>query len=206
MKGEERSMPIRFIGIRIDWTCCASQRRAPERGSATRSICEMSANRIRMERSWVWRNPLVLGLTIAMPRLFVPSASAVPPTGVAIVTIAKAEWSSAGCPTATASPRTIPKLTRPCDEITAEALAGAYQICGGHAQIPGDCSIDIGNTGCEVDTIEASPGHKKYRIYNPKRSGKVTVVATVTGQCYDCTAATWTATGIVEVHLEDMDD
>src|SRR2546430_8052038 len=43
------TMPIRFIGIRIDWTCCASQRRAPERGSATRSICEMSANRIRMD-------------------------------------------------------------------------------------------------------------------------------------------------------------
>jgi len=45
-------MPIRFIGIRIDWTCCASQRRAPERGSATRSIYEMSANRIRMVHSF----------------------------------------------------------------------------------------------------------------------------------------------------------
>ncbi len=51
VSGVIRTMPIRFIGIRIDWTCCASQRRAPERGSATRSICEMSANQIRMIRT-----------------------------------------------------------------------------------------------------------------------------------------------------------
>src|SRR5438552_838867 len=159
------------------------------------------------ERSWAGRIPLALALTIAMPRLFVPSASAYPVTGGAKVTIGDAIWSSQGCPTATASPQTIPKLTGLCDAITADASAGAYQVCGAdHAWIPGESSIDVGKTGCEVDTIVVSPGHKQYRIYNPKRSGQVTVVARVSGQCYDCAPATWTATGIVEVDLEDRDD
>ena len=63
------------------------------------------------EGSWASRITLTLGLAIAMPRLFVPSASAYPVTGGAKVTIGDAIWSSQGCPTATASPQTIPKLT-----------------------------------------------------------------------------------------------
>ncbi|MDA1276640.1 MAG: hypothetical protein O2960_21690 [Verrucomicrobia bacterium] len=60
-------MPItRLIGTCVDWQCCASQRRAPERGSVARSVREMSANRIG---TFDWNTGFGESLTLPQDRI-----------------------------------------------------------------------------------------------------------------------------------------
>jgi hypothetical protein len=102
----------------------------------------------------------------------------------------------------------LPVLTKQCDSITVNAFARAKVAtrCPGTSQAYcGDISYSLDGTGCSVQTVVDQPGNKTYVFSQPKKSGKITITATVTEKCCDGSGTlhtvTLTTTGTIQVAL-----